>query len=113
MKQGSVIVDVSVDQGGCIETIKPTTHDNPVYVVDGVVHYGVANMPGAVPRTSTLALTNATFPYGRRLARDGWRKACKADPALALGLNVIDGKVVYRAVAEAFGLEYSDPATLI
>jgi alanine dehydrogenase len=113
MKEGSVIVDVSVDQGGCIETIKPTTHDDPTYVVDGVVHYGVANMPGAVPRTSTLALTNATFPYGRRLARDGWTKACKADPALLLGLNVVDGKVVYRAVAEAFGLPFADPATLL
>jgi alanine dehydrogenase len=113
MKQGAVIVDVSVDQGGCIETIKATTHDNPTYVVDGVVHYGVANMPGAVPRTSTLALTNATFPYGRRLARDGWRKACKSDRALALGLNVVDGKVVYQAVAEAFGLDYTDPNSLI
>lgn len=113
MKQGAVIVDVSVDQGGCIETIKATTHENPTYLVDGVVHYGVANMPGAVPRTSTLALTNATFPYGRRLARDGWRKACKSDSALALGLNVVDGKVVYRAVAEAFGLDYTDPQTLI
>jgi alanine dehydrogenase len=113
MKQGAVIVDVSVDQGGCIETIKATTHDNPTYVVDGVVHYGVANMPGAVPRTSTLALTNATFAYGRRLARDGWKKACKADTALALGLNIVDGKVVYPGVAEAFGLEYTDPAKLL
>jgi alanine dehydrogenase len=113
MKQGSVIVDVSVDQGGCIETIKATTHDNPTYVVDGVVHYGVANMPGAVPRTSTLALTNATFSYGRRLARDGWKKACKADSALALGLNIVDGKVVYPGVADAFGLEYTDPAKLL
>jgi alanine dehydrogenase len=107
MKQGSVVVDVSVDQGGCIETIKATTHENPTYVVDGIVHYGVANMPGAVPRTSTLALTNATFPYARRLARDGWKKACKSDTALALGLNVVDGRVVYRAVAEAFSLDYA------
>ena len=113
MKPGSVVVDVSVDQGGCIETIKPTTHEKPTYVIDGVVHYGVANMPGAVPRTSTLALTNATFPYARRLARDGWKKACKADPGLWLGLNVIDGKVVYRAVADAFGLDFADPASLI
>jgi alanine dehydrogenase len=111
MKQGSVIVDVSVDQGGCIETIHATTHDNPTYVVDGVVHYGVANMPGAVPRTSTLALTNATFPYARRLARDGWKKACKDDTALSRGLNVVAGKVVYRAVADSFGLEYTEPGT--
>jgi alanine dehydrogenase len=105
MKPGSVVVDVSVDQGGCIETIKPTTHENPTYVVDGVIHYGVSNMPGAVPRTSTLALTNATFPYARRLARDGWHKACVADGALKLGLNVVDGKVVYPGVAEAFGID--------
>ena len=104
MKPGSVIVDVAVDQGGCVETIKPTTHEAPTYMVDGVVHYGVANMPGAVPRTSTLALTNATFPYTRRLAKRGWRAACEADPALALGLNVVDGKVVYPGVAEAFNL---------
>jgi alanine dehydrogenase len=110
MKQGAVIVDVSVDQGGCIETIHPTTHDNPTYLVEGIVHYGVANMPGAVPRTSTLALTNATFPYARRLARDGWKKACRDDQALAKGLNVVGGKVVYRAVAEAFGLEFAEPA---
>jgi alanine dehydrogenase len=105
MKPGSVIVDVAVDQGGCVETIKPTTHEEPTYIVDGVVHYGVANMPGAVPRTSTLALTNATFPYARRLAKHGWRDACKADRSLTLGLNVIEGKVVYPGVAEAFGLE--------
>lgn len=112
MKQGAVIVDVSVDQGGCVETIHPTTHKNPTYVVDGVVHYGVANMPAAVPRTSTLALTNATFPYARRLAREGWRAACKADRSLELGLNVVHGKVVYPAVAEAFGLPLSDRAGL-
>ncbi len=108
MKPGSVVVDVSVDQGGCIETIKPTTHENPTYVVDGVIHYGVSNMPGAVPRTSTLALTNATFPYARKLARDGWQKACKEDSALRLGLNVVDGKVVYPGVAEAFGMPLVD-----
>ncbi len=108
MKPGSVVVDVSVDQGGCIETIKPTTHENPTYVVDGVIHYGVSNMPGAVPRTSTLALTNATFPYARKLARDGWRKACQADGALKLGLNVVEGRVVYPGVAEAFGMELAD-----
>ncbi|HET7321123.1 MAG TPA: alanine dehydrogenase [Longimicrobiaceae bacterium] len=104
MKKGAVIVDVAVDQGGCVETIHPTTHENPIYEVDGVVHYGVANMPGGVPRTSTLALTNATFPYAARLASQGWKKACQADPALALGLNVVHGKVVYPAVAEAFDL---------
>jgi alanine dehydrogenase len=113
MKNGSVIVDVSVDQGGCIETSRPTTHDRPTYVVDGVVHYGVANMPGGVPRTSTLALTNATLPYGRRLARDGWRKACSIERPLFLGLNVIEGQVVYPGVAEAFGLELADAQTLI
>jgi alanine dehydrogenase len=113
MKKGSVIVDVAVDQGGCIETIHPTTHENPTYVVSGVVHYAVANMPGGVPRTSTLALTNATLPYARRLARDGWKKACKADRALFLGLNVIDGKVVYPGVAEAFDLPLTDPKSLI
>lgn len=108
MKPGSVIVDVSVDQGGCIETIKPTTHEEPTYLVDGVLHYGVANMPGGVPRTSTLALTNATFPYARRLAKKGWQEACREDESLMLGLNVIDGKVVYSGVAEAFGIELTD-----
>lgn len=104
MKPGSVIVDVAVDQGGCVETIKPTTHEKPTYFVDGILHYAVANMPGGVPRTSTLALTNATLPYGLRLARDGWKKASKDDPALKLGLNVVEGKVVYPGVAEAFSL---------
>src|SRR6266581_2161534 len=113
MKPGSVIVDVAVDQGGCIETSKPTTHESPVYVVDGIIHYAVANMPGGVPRTSTLALTNATFPYAKRLARHGWKQACRDDPALLLGLNVIEGKVVYPAVAEAFGLSSVDPKTLV
>jgi alanine dehydrogenase len=108
MKPGSVIVDVAVDQGGCVETIKPTTHENPTYFVDGILHYAVANMPGGVPRTSTLALTNATLPYGLRLARDGWKAACRNDPALRLGLNVVDGKVVYPGVAEAFGMELVD-----
>jgi alanine dehydrogenase len=104
MKPGSVIVDVAVDQGGCVETIKPTTHEKPTYFVDGILHYGVANMPGGVPRTSTLALTNATLPYALRLARDGWKTACRNDRALQLGLNVVGGKVVYPGVAEAFGL---------
>jgi alanine dehydrogenase len=113
MKPGSVIVDVAVDQGGCIETIKPTTHDKPTYVVDGIIHYGVANMPGGVPRTSTLGLTNATFPYAKKLARLGWKQACKQDPGLFLGLNVVEGKVVYPGVAEAFGLPLVDPKTVI
>ena len=104
MKPGSVIVDVAVDQGGCVETIKPTTHENPTYFVDGILHYAVANMPGGVPRTSTLALTNATLSYGLRLARDGWKKACRDDLPLKLGLNVVEGKVVYPGVAEAFNL---------
>ena len=113
MKPGSVVVDVAVDQGGCIETIKATTHETPTYVVDGIVHYAVANMPGGVPRTSTLALTNATFPYAKRLAREGWKAACRADKALFLGLNVIEGNVVYPGVAEAFSLKLADPHTLV
>lgn len=108
MPNGSVIVDVAVDQGGCVETIKPTTHEDPIYVVDGVIHYGVANMPGAVPRTSTLALTNATFPYAQSLADKGWVDACMDDWSLALGLNVVNGKVLYQGVAEAFGYEHTD-----
>jgi alanine dehydrogenase len=106
MRPGSVIVDVAVDQGGCVETIRPTTHDDPIYVVDDVIHYGVANMPGGVPRTSTLALTNATLPYALTLANKGWRVACQDDPALALGVNVVDGKITYPGVAEAFGLPW-------
>ena len=107
MKPGSVIVDVAVDQGGCVETIKPTTHEDPIYVVDGVIHYAVANMPGAVPRTSTLALTNATFPYALTLANKGWKEACRQDRALALGVNVVSGKITYPGVAEAFDLDYT------
>ncbi len=107
MKEGSVIVDVAVDQGGCVETTKPTTHQEPTYVVDGVVHYCVANMPGAVPYTSTVALTNATLPYAIQLANQGWKEACKANHELALGVNVVDGKIVYDAVAEAFGMEFT------
>ncbi len=107
MKAGAVVVDVAVDQGGCVATIHPTTHEDPIYEVDGVIHYGVANMPGAVPRTSTLALTNATFPYAARLASMGWKDACRRDPALALGINVAAGNVVYPGVAEAFGLPLS------
>ena len=108
MQPGSVIVDVAIDQGGCVETIHATTHENPTYVVDGVIHYGVANMPGGVPRTSTLALTNATFPYAMRLANLGWKKACTESVPLRKGLNIIEGNVVYPAVAEAFGLPLKD-----
>lgn len=107
MRPGSVIVDVAIDQGGCFETSRPTTHSEPTYVVDGVVHYAVANIPGAVPRTSTLALTNATLPYAVRLANKGWRQACREDAALAQSVNMVDGKVTFPAVAEAWGLEYT------
>jgi alanine dehydrogenase len=107
MEKGSVIVDVAIDQGGCIETIdRYTTHHDPVYTKHGVVHYAVANMPGAVPRTSTLALTNATLPYALALANKGWKQAAAEDPALARGVNVVDGKITYAAVAEAHGLPY-------
>src|SRR4051812_49294353 len=109
MQQGAVIVDVAIDQGGCVETIKATTHENPTYVVDGIIHYGVANMPGGVPRTSTLALTNATFPYAKDLAKKGWKQALKENEALKKGLNIVDGKVTYPAVAEAFGLPFTPP----
>ena len=109
MQPGAVIVDVAIDQGGCVETIKATTHDNPTYIVDGIVHYGVANMPGGVPRTSTLALTNATFPYAKELAKKGWKQALKENAALKKGLNIVDGKVTYPAVAEAFGLPFTPP----
>ncbi|OHX67646.1 alanine dehydrogenase [Flammeovirga pacifica] len=108
MKSGAVLVDVAVDQGGCFETTKPTTHAEPVFDVDGVMHYCVANMPGAVPYTSTLALTNATLPYALQLADKGWEKACRENKELKLGLNIINGTVVYKAVADAFGLEYKD-----
>jgi alanine dehydrogenase len=110
MRPGSVIVDVAVDQGGCVETIRPTTHDDPVYIVDNVIHYGVANMPGGVPRTSTLALTNATLPYALRLANRGWKQACREDPSLAKGVNVVDGRVTYPGVAEAFGMAWAEAA---
>lgn len=107
MRPGSVMVDVAIDQGGCFETSHPTTHSEPVYEVDGVVQYAVANIPGAVPYTSTLALTNATMPYAVRLADLGWKEACKRDHGLEEGVNVVDGKITYKAVAEAFGLEYT------
>ncbi|AQG79306.1 alanine dehydrogenase [Spirosoma montaniterrae] len=104
MRPGTVLVDVAVDQGGCIETCRPTTHENPTYIIDGIVHYCVANMPGAVPYTSTVALTNATLPYALQLANKGWQQACRDNNDLKLGLNVVDGKVVYKGVADAFGL---------
>ena len=107
MKKGAVVVDVAVDQGGCIETCKPTTHENPTYVIDDVVHYCVANMPGAVPYTSTLALTNATLPYAIQLADKGWKKAAQENADLVPGLNVIQGNIVYKAVAEAFAMPYT------
>lgn len=107
MMPGSVIVDVAIDQGGCVETIDhPTTHNDPVYIKHGVVHYAVANMPGAVPRTSTLALTNATLAYVEMLANRGWKKALQEDLSLAKGANIIEGKVTYEAVAQAHGLEF-------
>ena len=106
MQAGTVLVDVAVDQGGCIETCRPTTHADPTFIIDDVVHYCVANMPGAVPYTSTIALTNATLPYALQLANKGWEKACKDNQELAKGLNVINGDVVYEAVAEVFGLPY-------
>ncbi|MDE5970559.1 MAG: alanine dehydrogenase [Muribaculaceae bacterium] len=105
MKPGTLLVDVAIDQGGCFETSHATTHSEPTYVLDGVVHYAVANIPGAVPMTSTLALTNATLPYALALADKGWKKACKDDKALALGVNIVDGEIVFPAVAEAFGME--------
>lgn len=108
MEEGSVLVDVSIDQGGCFETSRPTTHANPTYVVDGIVHYCVANIPGAVARTSTIALTNATLPYAIKLANKGWKEACESDPGLKKGVNIVDGKVVYKAVADAFGLPYQN-----
>lgn len=106
LKKGSVMVDVAIDQGGCFETSHPTSHTEPIYEVDGIVHYCVANIPGAVPFTSTLALTNATLPYAIKLADKGWKQACKEDAGLAAGLNVVDGKIVFKGVAEAFDMEY-------
>jgi len=106
MKPGTVLVDVAIDQGGCFETSKPTTHDNPIYLVDGIVHYCVANMPGAVPYTSTLGLTNVTLPYAIDLANKGWKKALKEDPELEKGVNIVNGQIVYKYVAEAFDMDW-------
>ena len=108
MEPGSVLVDVAIDQGGCFETSHPTTHEEPTYYVDGILHYCVANIPGAVPYTSTLALTNATLPYALQLANKGWRKACADSEELRKGLNVVEGKVVYKEVAEAWGLPFEE-----
>jgi len=108
MGTGTVLVDVAVDQGGCFETTKPTTHENPTYLVDGTLHYSVANMPGAVPYTSTIALTNATLPYAIQLADKGWQHACRVNNALKMGLNIIKGQVVYPGVANAFGIKLID-----
>ena len=107
MQKGAVLVDVAVDQGGCFETTKATTHENPTYVVDDILHYAVANMPGAVPQTSTKALTNVTIDYAVELANHGWQNACKQYPHLANGLNIVKGKVVHHSVAEAFSLPFS------
>lgn len=107
MKKGTVLVDVAIDQGGCFETSHPTTHQDPVYEIDGIVHYAVANIPGAVARTSTFALTNATIPYALKLADKGWKQACKENHDLLEGLNIVDGKVVYKGVADAWGLPYT------
>jgi alanine dehydrogenase len=113
MRPGTVLVDVAVDQGGCIETCKPTTHEDPTYIIDDVVHYCVANMPGAVPYTSTIALTNATLPYAIQLANKGWKKACRENAELKMGLNIVNGKVVYKGVADAFNLEYQNVETVL
>lgn len=107
MRPGTVLVDVAIDQGGCFETSKPTTHDNPIYVVDDVVHYCVANMPGAVPYTSTLGLTNVTLPYAVDLANKGWKKALSEDEELKMGLNIAEGEIVYKDVADAFDMNYT------
>jgi len=107
MKKGAVLVDVAIDQGGCFETSRPTTHSDPIYKVEGIVHYCVANMPGAVARTSTYALTNATLPYAVQIANKGWKRAMRENPEIKLGANVVKGKVTYKGVAEAFGLEYT------
>ena len=113
MKPGSVMVDVAIDQGGCFETSKATTHADPVFTVDGVIHYCVANMPGAVAKTSTLALTNATLPYALQIADKGWKKACQENAEIAVGVNILDGKVTYKAVAEAFDLPYTPLSELL
>lgn len=113
MQKGAVLVDVAIDQGGCFETSKPTTHDHPIYEVDGIVHYCVTNMPGAVPYTSTLGLTNVTLPYAVDIANKGWKKAIQEDPELEKGLNIVNGEIVYRDVASAFDLDYTDVSSVL
>jgi alanine dehydrogenase len=113
MKKGAVIVDVAIDQGGCVETAHPTTHSDPSYVVDGVVHYCVTNMPGAVPHTSTLGLTNATFPYVMKLANQGAEKAMKSDAGLLEGLNTYKGYITYAAVAQSQGKQFKEAGSLV
>jgi len=113
MSPGTVLVDVAVDQGGCIETCKPTTHENPTFIIDGIVHYCVANMPGAVPYTSTLALTNATLPYAVQLANKGWKKACTENEELKKGLNIANGKILYKGVADAWGLPLNNVESVL
>ena len=113
MQSGTVLVDVAVDQGGCFETTHPTTHENPTYLVDGILHYSVANMPGAVPQTSTQALTNATLPHAILIANHGWKTACLNDNSLQKGLNIALGNVTYKGVAEAFDLPYSNPIEIL
>lgn len=113
MKPGAVVVDVAIDQGGCFETSRPTTHGDPIYEVDGIIHYCVANMPGAVPLTSTMALTNATLPYAVELANKGWKKCAQENTGVIEGLNVVAGKVTYRGVAEAFSMEYTPAADML
>jgi alanine dehydrogenase len=113
MKKGAVMVDVAIDQGGCFETSRPTTHSQPVYTVDGVIHYCVANMPGAVAKTSTMALTNATLPYALQIANRGWRAAMRENPEIRLGANVVLGQVTYKGVAEAFGLPLASIADVL
>jgi alanine dehydrogenase len=108
-----VLVDVAIDQGGCFETSRPTTHSNPIFEVEGIVHYCVANMPGAVAKTSTIALTNATLPYTVQIANKGWQRAMRENPEIKLGANVMKGNVTYQAVAETFGLEYTPIDTLL
>ena len=106
-------MDVAIDQGGCFETSRPTTHSDPIYEVDGIVHYCVANMPGAVAKTSTIALTNATLPYAVEIANKGWQRAMQENPEIKLGANVMNGKVTYKAVAETFDLEFTPIDTLL
>ena len=113
LKKGCVLVDIAIDQGGCFETSKPTTHQNPTYLIDGILHYCVANMPGAVPYTSTLALTNKTLPYIIEIAEKGWKKACEENMELKKGLNIISNNVVYKEVSDAFNLKYKDISNFI